>query len=85
MAVLRHLKGSECDLDMAFKFMERSIEVNVGPKEEWESFATLSDTIMKVDPHNRKHGRDEDFDWALSVAERLASTLREVKRIKGLL
>jgi len=83
MSVLRHLKGTECDLDMAFRFMERSIEMAVGPKEETYKYTTLGDNVVKVDHRSQKHGRDDDIDWALATAEKLASTLREVKRFKG--
>ena len=83
MSVLRHLNGTVCDLDMAFRFMERSIKIVVGPKEEAYVCTALSDTMPQIDSRSQKHGRDDDIDWALSVVEKLASTLREVKRLKG--
>ena len=83
MSVLRHLKGTECDLDMAFRFMERSIAAVVSPKETIDASTTLHDTMLKVDSRGQKHGRDDEIDWALAVTEKLASTLREWKRLKG--
>lgn len=82
--MLRHLKGTECDLDMAFKFMERSIEVSADRKEDTDICTTLGDTITMLDTRSQKRGRDDDIDWALAVAEKLVSTLREVKRLKGM-
>ncbi|KAG9243387.1 P-loop containing nucleoside triphosphate hydrolase protein [Calycina marina] len=94
MSILRHLRSSQCNLNMAYSFMEICINSvadssNATTKEHsWEVVVNdeSSDTEVQEESassSNGKRERDEDeLDLALKLVERVASTLREAKRSK---
>ena len=83
MSILRYLQEDQCDLDAAFRFIDKSIREMTNPcEDEGITYDNLVDTpeIQR----QKRHRDEEDIDRALDVVERFVATLRtHTKRAKG--
>jgi hypothetical protein len=83
-SILRYLGEEECTLDMALRFLERSVVQMKATNTAKSKFGVTCEETFDNSPtiQKRKAPDRDELDLALDVIERFVSSSRGVKRIK---